>query len=117
MENRFNINESEKTRIRGLHNIKVIKEESSGGYCDGPDGYKKTSSGWVMRENRIQGTQFYVKMRQRTDGKCDVLLKWEDGMTPINLGPYDRAYTLLGGFEELFLDLSANPQDFKFSRG
>jgi len=29
MENRFNINESEKNRIRGLHNIKVINEQYS----------------------------------------------------------------------------------------
>lgn len=29
MRNRFNINESEKNRIRGLHNIKVINEQYS----------------------------------------------------------------------------------------
>jgi len=29
MKNRFNINESEKTRIRSLHNIKVINEQSN----------------------------------------------------------------------------------------
>jgi len=29
MRNRFNINESEKNRIRGLHNIKVISEQYS----------------------------------------------------------------------------------------
>ena len=108
---KIKLTENELTRIIQ----KVIKEDSSdttNNYCNGPDGYKETSSGWFMKENKIQGTQFYVKMRQTPSGKCDVLLKWEDGMTPINLGPYDRAHTLLMNFEDLFLDLSANPQDY-----
>ena len=55
-------------------------------------------------------------LRKTPSGKCDLLLKWEDGMTPINLGPATQyapqEWDLLKKFENLFLDLSVNPQDF-----
>ena len=96
---------------------RVIKEDSSDntGGCEGsePDGYRKTMTNWFERNNRIQGTQFYVMLRESPSGKCDLLLKWEDGMTPINLGPaFIPGSGLLKKFERLFLDLSVNPQDF-----
>ena len=113
---KIKLTENELTRIIQ----RVIKEDSSdptNPNCNPPDGYwrtapKTTNAGWFKRENKIQGTQFYVQMRQTPSGRCDVLLKWEEGMTPINLGHYDRAHTLLMNFEDLFLDLSANPQDY-----
>tara|TARA_R110000824_G_scaffold12540_3_gene55117 strand:+ start:115 stop:537 length:423 start_codon:yes stop_codon:yes gene_type:complete len=137
MKNRFNSNEEEKNRIKMLHRMQVIneqnissptgnpnsnvpgvtKEDSSDntGYCDAPDGYRKTPTNWFERNDKIQGTQFYVMLRKSPTGKCDLLLKWEDGMTPINLGRYylgTRSWPLLGEFEKLFLALSANPQDY-----
>ena len=104
---------TEKDLTRIIH--RVIKEDSSDntGGCEAPDGYRKTMTNWFERNDRIQGTQFYVMLRKTPSGKCDLLLKWEDGMTPINLGPaFIPGSDLLKKFENLFLDLSVNPQDF-----
>ena len=146
MSNRFNINEEEKNRIKGLHNIKEQSKRDDGQGEYNQEDYKSTDRGpngrcrmnpeleemgYRYREDTMgydhhdyekrmgEGGWFYLKHYciAEEDGStncvpppivaspdmdsdsCDILLFWEDEMSPISLGRGDQMLKRLKAWE------------------
>ena len=146
MGNRFNVNESEKNRIKELHNINEQLKGDDGQGEYNPEDYKSNDRspngrcykveylekmGYKYMEDTMgydhhdyekrmgEGGWFYLKHYcvAEEDGStncvpppivaspdmdsdsCDILLFWEDEMSPINLGRGDQMLKRLKAWE------------------